>query len=95
MSAPPSSGTASNTLVAKALMNPLTLVGGGAGATYGAINDPAAGTKGALSMGAMAALTQTKAGRKYLANALMKDNPELAKFIERSGRTIGAQFAAD
>jgi hypothetical protein len=91
----PDSGTASNTLVAKALMNPLTLVGGGAGATYGAINDPAAGTKGALSMGAMAALTQTKAGRKYLANALMKDNPELAKFIERSGRTIGAQFAAD
>ena len=94
------SGTARNLLTAKLLTNPASIMSLGMGATtYGQAQDPSAAMAGATSLGTMFALTQTKTGRKYLANALMKNNPELAAFIKKSGRAVGttnmAAFGAD
>lgn len=86
----PDSGTARRLFI-----NTLLGVGGvgGAGAAgYNALNDPVGTTATVGGIGGILALTQTKAGRKYLTNKLLNEGrvKELADLNRFTGSSIGA-----
>ena len=83
------SGTARNMALAKALSNPFALAAGGTvGGAYG-YNHPGEAAGGLGTLALASALLNSSAGRKYLTNTVMKQNPRIEDLLSGIGMGAG------